>query len=423
VSERHALTFEGVWKSYPRWTGAGARTSRTILTRRLPEVLRRREQRWALQDVTMRVGQGRMMGIIGANGAGKSTMLRLASGLGRATRGAIVVPDGTASVLSLGDTLDLELTGSENAYTAALIAGMSAAQARQALRSVIAFAELEEFADQPMRTYSEGMKLRLAFGVVAQLQPPALILDEVIAVGDARFQAKCMARIQELRQGGATVVFASHNLDEVAESCDEAIWLQKGKVRAAGGAGEVVEAYRDGMRLDTLAVTPSGEEDDDALLRLGENRFGSQELTIDEVALTGADGRAIDVLGAGGALNVGLTIRSHRGPTPAVVTVGVTRLEDQVMCFETSSEEMGSDLVVDEDGVTLRVAFDPVDLTSGDYAVDVGVYEPGWEYGYDYHWNAHRFEVEDDRGVKGVYVAPRRWAPARAAGQRPSATG
>jgi lipopolysaccharide transport system ATP-binding protein len=419
---RHALSFEGVWKSYPRWTGEGARTSRAILSRRVPEALRRREQHWALRDVTMRVGHGRMMGLIGANGAGKSTMLRLASGLGRPTRGSIVVPDGTASVLSLGDTLDLELTGRENARTVALIAGMSGAQAGRAMASVIEFAELEEFADAPMRTYSEGMKLRLAFGVVAQLAPPALILDEVIAVGDARFQAKCMARIEELRAAGTTVLFASHNLEEVERSCDEAIWLQKGQVRAAGTAEEVVEAYRDGMRADTFALTPAGEDDDDALLKLGENRFGSQELTIDEVRLAGADGAEVEVLESGGALNVELTIRSHRGPTPAVVTVGVTRLEDQVMCFETSSEELGGPLTVDEDGVSLRVAFDPVDLTTGDYAVDVGVYEPGWEYGYDYHWNAHRFSVESDRGVKGVYVAPRRWAPARPAGRR-SASG
>jgi lipopolysaccharide transport system ATP-binding protein len=418
---RHALAFEGVWKSYPRWTGDGARTSRAILTRRLPEALHRRDEHWALRDVTMRVGHGRMMGVIGANGAGKSTLLRLASGLGRPTRGSIAVPDGTASVLSLGDTLDLELTGRENALTIALIAGMSTAQARRALGSVIEFAELEEFADAPMRTYSDGMKLRLAFGVVAQLAPPALILDEVIAVGDARFQAKCMARIDELRASGTTVVFASHNLDEIERSCDEAIWLQKGRVRAAGTADEVVAAYRDGMRVDTFALTPVGDETDDALLKLGENRFGSQELTIDEVRLTGGDGTDVEVLASGSPLNVELTIRSQRGPTPAVVTVGVTRLEDQVMCFETSSEELGEALTVDADGVSLRVAFDPVDLTSGDYAVDVGVYEPGWEYGYDYHWNAHRFQVEDDRGVKGVYVVPRRWAPARPAGPRSAA--
>jgi lipopolysaccharide transport system ATP-binding protein len=416
---RTALAFEGVWKSYPRWTAEGARTSRAILRRRLPEVLRQREERWALQDVTVRIGRGRMMGIIGANGAGKSTMLRLGSGLGRATRGVITVPDGTASVLSLGDTLDLELSGRENAYTAALIAGMSGAQARRALASVIEFSELEEFADAPMRTYSEGMKLRLAFGVVAQLDPPALILDEVIAVGDARFQAKCMARIEELRAGGTTVLFASHNLEEVERSCDEAIWLQRGKIRATGTAEDVVEAYRDGMRLDTLAVTPSGEDDDedDALLQLGENRFGSQEVTIDEVVLTTTNGNPADELQSGQPLSVELTMRSQRGPTPVVVTVGVTRLEDQVMCFETSSEELGSDLTVDADGVTLRVAFDPVDLTTGEYAVDVGVYEPGWSYGYDYHWNAHRFSVESDGGVKGVYVVARRWTPARAAGR------
>ncbi len=224
-----SISLDGVWKSYPRWS-AGTRTLRGIVTQRLPMVARGKDRRWVLSDVSLRAGPGESVGLIGPNGAGKSTLLRLAAGLGRPTRGTVERPDSTAAVLNFDSWFDGELTGRENAVTALVVNGWRRAQASALLPAVLEFAELEDFADAPVRTYSEGMKLRLAFGVVAQLRPAALLIDEVIAVGDLRFQAKCMERIQDLRENGTTLVVASHDLDYIVANCDHALWLQAGAV-------------------------------------------------------------------------------------------------------------------------------------------------------------------------------------------------
>lgn len=404
------VEFQNVWKSFPSWSeDGGVQTTRSLLARRR----RRRggDQRFALSDVSVTVASGRMLGIVGANGAGKSTMLRLASGLGRPTRGRISVPDDTAAVLSLGDVFDLTLSGAENAYTAALIAGLSGRKARELLPAVMEFAELQDFAEAPMRTYSDGMKLRLAFGVVAQLQPRALILDEVLAVGDVRFQAKCQARIDELREHGTTVLFASHSLEEVATRCDEAIWLQRGQVRAMGPADEVVERYREAMKSDTLALTPEGPSAGG--MEFGTNRFGSQEITIDAVRTFGEDGRPFDELVPGQGLRVELDVRAHGAVRPAVATVAISRLADDVLCLETSSEQLSEPLEIGPDGIRLELGFDRVDLNTGEYSLDVGVYDPGWTYAYDYQWHVHTFRVGGALGTKGVMVPSASWRAPR----------
>lgn len=264
-----AIHFEGVWKSYPRWGGEGSGTLREALRRRIPGQAVPRERLWALRDVSCTFESGIATGIVGQNGAGKSTMLRLASGVGAASRGRILLPENTASVLNLGYVFDPTLTGAENGFTAALMGGMSAAQARAVQPAVLEFAELESFAEAPLRTYSDGMRLRLAFGVIAQLRPDALLLDEVMAVGDLRFQAKCLARIDEMREEGTTVVFASHGLDQVVDQCDRAIWLDGGVVRLHADADEVVDAYREAMESETLSRTPSVQREGGGDLELG----------------------------------------------------------------------------------------------------------------------------------------------------------
>ena len=157
---------------------------RGALSRRLPLIVRSAETLWALRDVSLKLAAGEAAGLIGHNGAGKSTLLRLASGVGRPTRGRVLLPENTASVLSLGDLFDPDLPGGDNAITAAMAAGMRRREAHERLADIVAFAEIEGFEEAPVRTYSEGMRLRLAFGVVAQLEPDVLLLDEVIAVGD-----------------------------------------------------------------------------------------------------------------------------------------------------------------------------------------------------------------------------------------------
>jgi lipopolysaccharide transport system ATP-binding protein len=412
---RSVLDLDGVWKAYPRWTGE-RRTVRGILARRVPALTRRGEPLWALRDVSLSLARGESVGLIGANGAGKSTLLRVASGLGRPTRGRVHVAEAAAFVLSLGDTIDLALTGRENALTAALVAGMSRARAEAAVPAALEFAELEAVADAPVRTYSDGMKLRLAFGVVAQLDPEVLLLDEVIAVGDLRFQRKCMDRIQEMRDGGAAVLLASHSLDQVEEECDRAVWLQAGGVRASGEAGAVVEEYRVAMRSTTMDRTPPPDPVGVATsgLELRRNRFGTQEVTAESVALRGVSGTPTSAISADEALTIELELRPHR-PTlvDPIVGVAVHRVADGVVCFDGSTDADGIRLGPLNGPLSVRLEFERLDLVPGEYVVDVGVYEPGWAHAYDFHWQAYPLHVTGPRSGSGVFRPPHSWSVER----------
>jgi lipopolysaccharide transport system ATP-binding protein len=404
------IELQDVWKSYPRWQ-AGHRTLRGLAARRLASIARRGERRWALRDVSLEIQRGESLGVIGQNGAGKSTLLRLTAGVGRPTLGRIRVPQSTASVLNLGDLFDPELTGSENARTIAMVSGLRKAQAKAVVPAAIAFAEVEDFADAPVRTYSDGMKLRLAFGVVAQLRPEVLLLDEVMAVGDLRFQKKCLERIQELRAHGTTLLFASHDLDQIVEECDRAIWLQGGSVRAAGDAAEVVGAYRAAMTTTTMELTPaSPATDDGSSLELRRNRFGSQEVTIDEVRVSGADGAEAAELRAGDPLVVTLVIRSHRGPVRgAAAAVSISRTSDGVVCCDSNTETDGVSLGRLESETTVVLRYDRLDLLPGHYLIEVGIYAPDWEFAYDLHTQAYDLHVTGRREAHGVYRPPHRW--------------
>lgn len=406
--------FDEVWKAYPRWL-PGRRSVRAMLSPRMRAGARHDGSRWALRDVSFELHDGEGLGLIGANGAGKSTLLRLASGLGRPTRGDIRVSPDVASVLSLGAAFNADLTGRENVLTATLLAGMRMADARRAVGASLDFAELQEFADAPVRSYSDGMKLRLAFGVIAQLRPGLLLLDEVIAVGDLRFQEKCMARIAELRAAGTSFLFASHNLEQIAEQCDRALWLDAGSVRAAGPADEVVAEYREAMHTETYDRTPE-PQDETGTLVLRRNRFGSQEVTIEDVSVggTGTDG----TVEQDGRLTVRLTLR-REGTAVArpIVGVSVHRVdgEEDVTCCEASTD--ADDVVLgDVHGrVVVEFHWDDVELRAGEYLVDVGVYEAGWAFAYDYHWHAYPLTVTGGEGSSKAIFRPRerRWRVVR----------
>src|SRR5215208_1122341 len=375
------IRFEEVWKAYPRWA---ARTLRETIDRRVPGLLGGGEQRWVLRDVSFSVSRGEFTGVIGLNGAGKSTLLRLAAGLSSPSRGRVLLPEETAAILNLGDLFDLALTGRENALTTALAAGLSARRARALMPEIIRFAELEGFEEAPLRTYSDGMRLRLAFGVLAQLAPDALLLDEVIAVGDLRFREKCLDYIRARCTDGAGVLFASHSVDEVARECGRAVWLEAGGVRAIGEAEAVVAAYRDAMHSETRDRTPPPAQTSGDL-ELRRNRFGSQEATIVDVELRDGVGRPASTMPSGGPLEVSFVVRTppdRRVPAP-IVGVTISRATDGTECYDTNTANEG--LLVPEIGGECRFAllFERLDLIPGEYFIDVGVYEREWRYAYD----------------------------------------
>lgn len=197
----------------------------------------------ALDDVSFRIDRGETVGLVGRNGAGKSTLLKLVTGIVDPTSGSISVRGQVAPLLALGNGLDPTLTGRENIYLNGAILGYEKAWLRAHEADIVAFSELGEFIDAPVRTYSSGMTMRLAFSIATAASPEILILDEVLAVGDAPFQAKCRARIHEIIADGATVFFVSHSLPDIVQLCTRALWLEKGRLVMDGPAAEVADAY------------------------------------------------------------------------------------------------------------------------------------------------------------------------------------
>jgi lipopolysaccharide transport system ATP-binding protein len=198
---------------------------------------------WALRDVSFEVQPGEIVGIIGRNGAGKSTLLKILSRITEPTSGEILMRGRVASLLEVGTGFHGDLTGRENIFLNGAILGMSKAEIRNKLDEIIAFAEIEKFIDTPVKRYSSGMYVRLAFAVAAHLEPEILIVDEVLAVGDASFQKKCIGKMQDVSQGGLTVIFVSHNMGTVQQLCSRAIVLQRGQVQIIGSTAEALNVY------------------------------------------------------------------------------------------------------------------------------------------------------------------------------------
>jgi len=206
-----------------------------------PEVI------WALQDVSFEVKQGEVLGIVGRNGAGKSTVLKILSRVTAPTRGEIRVKGRIASLLEVGTGFHPELTGRENIYLNGAILGMTKSEIRGKFDEIVAFSEVDQFIDTPVKRYSSGMYVRLAFAVAAHLEPEILIVDEVLAVGDSAFQKKCLGKMKDVAGEGRTILFVSHNMEAVRSLCQRGIWLKDGRLHNDGPADEIVEAYFDSI--------------------------------------------------------------------------------------------------------------------------------------------------------------------------------
>ena len=200
---------------------------------------------WALQDISFSVAKGEVLGLVGANGAGKSTMLKVISGILKPTRGTVTVHGNIVPMLELGSGFDLELSGRENIFLNGAILGYSEEFLKGKYQEIVDFSELGEFIGMPLRNYSSGMVTRLAFSIATVVKPDVLIVDEILSVGDASFQHKSKERMMELMSGGTTVLLVSHSAEQVTELCSRAIWLEKGRMKMIGSAEEVCRAYEE----------------------------------------------------------------------------------------------------------------------------------------------------------------------------------
>ncbi len=198
---------------------------------------------WALKNVSLTVRRGEVLGIIGHNGAGKSTLLKIISGILKPTGGKVTLYGNVVPMLELGSGFDMELSGRENIFLNGAILGYSEEYLKEKYEEIIRFSELEDFINTPLRNYSSGMIMRLAFSIATVIKPEILIVDEILAVGDGDFQEKSKRRMQQLMSGGTTVIFVSHTLSQIRELCNKVLWLDHGKVRMYGNTEEVCDAY------------------------------------------------------------------------------------------------------------------------------------------------------------------------------------
>lgn len=245
----------------------------------------------ALKDVGFEVAEGESVGIIGKNGAGKSTILKILSRITEPSKGTIKVRGRVSSLLEVGTGFHPELTGRENVYLNGAILGMGQAEVRSKFDEIVGFAQVERFIDTPVKRYSSGMRLRLAFSVAAHLEPDILLVDEVLAVGDAAFQARCLGRLGDVRREGRTVVFVSHDMRAISRLCDRVYWLDDGRIRMNGGASEVIRTYLAEGTQDSLRWTPESS--------------GGSSFSYREVRLEGPNGEPLgDASSASGGLVV-----------------------------------------------------------------------------------------------------------------------
>jgi ABC-2 type transport system ATP-binding protein/lipopolysaccharide transport system ATP-binding protein len=236
------IEIDDVWKEY-RLGERGSTTLRDAFAR-----LRRREHPqhphvWALRDVSLTIDQGEVVGFIGRNGAGKSTMLKLLARITEPTRGRTRSRGRVGALLDVGTGFHGELTGRENIYVNGALLGLSRREIERRFDDIVAFAELERFLDTPLKRYSSGMQLRLAFAIAAEIQPEIVVVDEVLAVGDLEFQRRCLGRMHDMQRSGRTVLFVSHDMSAVAQLCTRVVWLDRGQIVVDGAPPEVIAAY------------------------------------------------------------------------------------------------------------------------------------------------------------------------------------
>jgi ABC-type polysaccharide/polyol phosphate transport system ATPase subunit len=363
------------------------------------------EEFWALKDINFDIRRADVVGIVGRNGAGKSTLLKILSRITEPTEGRVTICDRIASLLEVGTGFHLELTGRENIYLNGAILGLSRSEIRRKFDEIVAFAEIDRFLDTPVKRYSSGMYVRLAFAVAAHLEPEILIVDEVLAVGDASFQEKCLGKMRDVsRQEGRTVLFVTHNMAAVKALCQKGIMLDQGRIVCFGTADEAVDRYVCGGEVGVHdGVIP------DNLPRL----YSTDDGRLRSVHLLDASGDPVQTLVTGELMQIRVEWDVFRALPSAMIEIGIMDSEGRQITQSLSCHENGVpaampvgrhqiDLLIDQvifpGRYSILAGLHKEDGTSVDWverALDFEVFNTGRGNANHYHW-----------GVRG-YLRPR----------------
>jgi ABC-2 type transport system ATP-binding protein/lipopolysaccharide transport system ATP-binding protein len=366
----------------------------------------------ALEDITIRVEKGQTFGVIGENGSGKSTLLKLIAGIAKPTAGKVRTEGKVSALIELGAGFHPEISGRENIFINGIMLGLSKKEISAKFNEIVRFAELEEFIDAPVKTYSSGMYMRLGFAIAINVNPEILLIDEVLAVGDASFVPKCLDRIDDFRRRQKTILFVSHDLATVEKICDRVAWLKSGRLLTVGDPKRVIDAYlqdvvdkqeQDFARRRKEKAAPVSEEEEKR-----ENRWGKREVEIARVKLKNLQGQEKNVFSPEEGMLIEIDVIAHSEIEDFVFGIGFFNSQG-ISCYgtNTSLEDFEPVLIRGEGQVVCRI--EKLNLVNGTYYLDVAVHKKDG-YPYDYHRNLYSFLVSSTCRDVGIGRLNHTWS-------------
>ncbi len=405
-----AITLQNVSKSYRLW---GRRSQFATLK----SALLKRDVKLApeasveaLKNVSFAVDGGEAFGIIGRNGSGKSTLLKIITGILKPTSGTVAVNGRIAALIELGAGFHPEITGRENIVINGIMLGLTRREIDQRFDSIVEFSGIRDFIDQPVKTFSSGMYVRLGFAVAVHADPDVLLIDEVLAVGDEEFSAKCIAKIQEMKYRGVTLVFVTHQLGQVRNLCDRALWLDHGEVEAIGDPIRVVDAYLQevaGVAAAAPAAAPAPEAGAATQSKDEEERWGSGEVVLSRVSLADDKGRELVALGAGSPVSIEMDVSVRVPQDDFVFGIGIYHADGSCVYGTNTDLEGLIPQRLESDG-RVRFVMPSLDLVAGTYRVDAAVHTRNGR-AFDYRRGVLRFVVGSRVHDIGVYRPKHQW--------------
>ena len=371
---------------------------------RLVELLIRRPRHTvfpALQDVSFEIERGETVGVVGQNGAGKSTLLKLLCGVTRQTSGTLETRGHIASILELGTGFHPEFSGRDNAALNAAVLGLGPAEIRERLPAILDFSELGTFIDRPVKMYSSGMYMRLAFSVAVNVNPDILVIDEALAVGDGHFQKKCIDKIREFQEAGKTILFCSHALYLVSSICRRTMWLDHGRVMRWGPTLDVVHAYETFLLERDRQHPAEGEP---------EHERPPAPVRFRDITVCDDAGRPRTIFARGDDVRVRLRLHSDIPEQPVHVMVGVHRSADDFQCFAVGTHADGVAPLSGRGEYELVVELRNVPLNRGDYSIIAFVGDENALTVFDRRDISQAFSMSGDRFEVGLISVDHRWA-------------
>jgi ABC-2 type transport system ATP-binding protein/lipopolysaccharide transport system ATP-binding protein len=379
-----------------------------LVNRTLFSDLSQDEKFAALKGVSFNVEEGRTVSIIGENGSGKSTLLKILAGISRPTSGEIATRGRISALIELGAGFHPEISGRENIFINGIILGLTKKKIQEKLDDIIKFAELEDFIDNPVKSYSSGMYMRLGFSIAINVDPDILLIDEVLAVGDASFVPRCLDKINEFKRSGKTIIFVSHDLSTVERISDEVIWLKEGKIEMRGYPKRVIDAYLEyiGKKDEKKAEVQHREEEEEGEKNL-EKRWGSREIEINNVKMIDKNGKEKYIYEADEPFSIEFDVTAHKKETDFVFGIGIYNTEG-VHCYGTNTliEEFKSKSISGKNKIKLRVP--ALNLINGSYFLDVAVHKRDG-FPFDYHHFQYSFRVTSMEKDVGIARIPHEW--------------